>query len=38
MQRHPAIFDENKLGAGRVVLGFSALAIFILSFTAAPFS
>lgn len=38
VQRHPPIVDENKLGPGRTTLGIAALVIFILSFTAAPFS
>jgi Zn-dependent protease len=34
--RHPSIFDPRPLGRTRVRLGIAALAIFILSFTAAP--
>jgi membrane-associated protease RseP (regulator of RpoE activity) len=34
--RHPAIVDPNPLGRFRVWLAVAALAIFILSFTAAP--
>jgi membrane-associated protease RseP (regulator of RpoE activity) len=34
--RHPAIFDPNPLGRFRTRLAVVALAIFILSFTAAP--
>jgi O-antigen ligase len=34
--RHPAIFDPNTLGRFRTRLAVVALAVFILSFTAAP--
>ncbi|MGH9648675.1 MAG: site-2 protease family protein [Bryobacteraceae bacterium] len=34
--RHPAIVDSNPLGRFRIWLAVAALAIFILSFTAAP--
>jgi hypothetical protein len=34
--RHPAIFDITRLDRKRVVLGFTALAIFLLTFTLAP--
>jgi len=34
--RHPAIVDPNPLGGFRARLAVAALAIFILSFTAAP--
>ena len=34
--RHPVIFDITKLDKNRVVLGLSALAIFLLTFTLAP--
>ena len=36
--RHPAIFDHNRLGRFRTLLGVVALAILILSFTMAPVS
>ena len=34
--RHPAIFDPHPLGRVRTRLALAALAIFVLSFTAAP--
>ena len=34
--RHPAIYDEEPLGRERVVLGWVALAIFLLCFMLAP--
>ena len=34
--RHPAIFDPNPLGRFRTRLAIVALAVFLLSFTAAP--
>jgi len=34
--RHPAIVDPHPLGRFRTLLAAAALAIFILSFTAAP--
>ncbi len=34
--RHPAICDVSELGAKRVVLGVTALAIFLLTFTIVP--
>lgn len=34
--RHPAIYDPNPLGRSRTRLAIVALAVFILSFTAAP--
>jgi membrane-associated protease RseP (regulator of RpoE activity) len=34
--RHPVICDEGKLGAKRVILGLTALAIFLLTFTVVP--
>jgi Peptidase family M50 len=34
--RHPAIYDNADLGAGRKALGWLAMAIFALSFTWAP--
>ena len=34
--RHPAICDDSKLGAKRIVLGVAALAIFLLTFTVVP--
>ncbi len=36
MMRHPVIIDPNPLGRFRTQLAVAALAIFILSFTAAP--
>ncbi|MEO7653324.1 MAG: site-2 protease family protein [Bryobacteraceae bacterium] len=35
-RRHPVIFDDNALGAGRGKLAWIALAIFLISFTIAP--
>lgn len=34
--RHPVIYDINKLDRNRVVLGLTALAIFLLTFTLTP--
>ena len=34
--RHPVICDESELGPGRVKLGWAALLMLILSFTAVP--
>ncbi len=34
--RHPPIFEEERLGAGRKALAAAALLVFILSFTPAP--
>jgi membrane-associated protease RseP (regulator of RpoE activity) len=34
--RHPVICDEGNLGAKRVILGLTALAIFLLTFTVVP--
>jgi len=34
--RHPAIVDSNPLGRYRIWLAVAALAVFVLSFTAAP--
>jgi membrane-associated protease RseP (regulator of RpoE activity) len=34
--RHPVIFDVTKLDRTRVLLGLTALAIFVLTFTLAP--
>jgi len=34
--RHPSIYDSSDLGAGRVKLGWLALAIFLLCLTLAP--
>jgi membrane-associated protease RseP (regulator of RpoE activity) len=36
--RHPAIFDLTPLDRTRVLLGLTALAIFLLTFTVAPLS
>jgi len=36
--RHPPIFADERLGAGRKILAAVALLIFILSFTPAPLS
>ena len=37
-RHHPAIYDETEMGPGRRKLGWVALAIFALCFTAAPIS
>ena len=34
--RHPVIYDINKLDRNRVILGLTALAIFLLTFTLVP--
>jgi hypothetical protein len=34
--RHPSIYDSGDLGAGRVKLGWLALAVFLLCLTLAP--
>lgn len=34
--RHPRIYDPERLGSGRVQLGWLAAVIFVLSFTVAP--
>ena len=34
--RHPSIYDSSDLGAGRVKLGWLALAVFLLCITLAP--
>ncbi len=34
--RHPMIYDASRLGSGRRLLGWLALAIFLLSFTLTP--
>lgn len=34
--RHPAIYDDERPGAGRAVLGLLALAIFVVSFCLIP--
>jgi|YelNatPaOPRAMG01_1025707.scaffolds.fasta_scaffold00925_22 hypothetical protein len=35
--KHPEIYDDSKLGTGRMMLGYISLAIFILSFSPSPF-
>lgn len=35
-RRHPRIYDESPVGAGRVVLGLVAFAILAVSFSASP--
>jgi hypothetical protein len=37
-RRHPVIYDTAALGRGRLKLGYTALAIFLLCFTVAPVS
>jgi hypothetical protein len=34
--RHPPIFEEERLDAGRKALAIAALLVFIFSFTPAP--
>jgi hypothetical protein len=35
-RKHPPVYDQTEIGAGRIRLGVLALAIFILCFSIAP--
>lgn len=35
-RKHPPVYDENEIGAGRIQLGIVALVVFLLCFTIVP--